>query len=77
MKGFYRNGIKWRVVKILGKKPGKVREYSKNMEEEVESRIRYERREAVIAKYRKELLEKYPFEIYPERIKDINPLNIP
>ena len=77
MKGFYRNDIKWRVVKILGKKPGKVREYSKNMEEEVESRIRYERREEVMAKYRKELLEKYPFEIYPERIKDINPLNIP
>jgi len=77
MKGFYRNEIKWRVVKILGKKPSKAKEYSKSMEEQVGSRMRYEQREAVMAKYRKQLLEKYPYEIYPERIKDINPLNIP
>jgi len=77
IKGFYRNQIKWRIVKILGKKPSKVREYSTSIERELISRMRYEQREAIMAKYRKELLEKYPYEIYPERIKDINPLNIP
>jgi hypothetical protein len=36
-----------------------------------------ERRNALLEKYSKELLGKYPYEIYADRIKDINPLDIP
>jgi hypothetical protein len=32
---------------------------------------------ALLEKYGKSLLEKYKFEIYEDRIKDIDPLNIP
>jgi len=69
--------VKWRVVKILQKQPGAAQESVNGMERQVSSVIRNEQREALLAKYRKELLEKYPYEIYPEGIKDINPLNIP
>ncbi|MHC4148399.1 MAG: peptidyl-prolyl cis-trans isomerase [Planctomycetota bacterium] len=85
LKGFYLNRqtrpaelqVRWRIVKILAKKPGQAREYAGGMEREVKSWIRYERREEVLAKYRKELLKKYSYKIYPERVKNINPLNIP
>jgi peptidyl-prolyl cis-trans isomerase C len=85
IKGFYLSKkkppvewqIKWRIVKILGKKPGKKREYSSDMEREVQNRMVSEQRTENLAKYRKELLGKYPYEIYSERIKDIDPLNIP
>ena len=85
VKGFYRTGtrrdlkwwIKWRVVKILGKTPGREREYSSGMEREAKERMRREEREEILRKYRKEVLWKYPYKIYAERIKDIDPLDIP
>jgi len=83
MKGFYLDRkkrltqVKWRVVKILGKKPSKAREYSSGIERDVRNKILSERREAVLAKYRKELLGKYPYKIYSERVKDIDPFDIP
>ncbi len=77
VKGFYRDGFKWRVVKILEKKPGQMREYSSDMKEHIKWRIVSEQRNAALAKYRQELLKKYPYEIYADRIKDIDPLNIP
>jgi len=36
-----------------------------------------EQRNALLEKYGKELLEKYQYEIYADKIKDIDPLNIP
>ena len=77
VKGFYRDGVKWRIVKILEKKPGEVKEYSNDMENRVKGRMLDEQREAVLGKYRRELLEKYSYEIYAERIRDIDPLDIP
>lgn len=77
VKGLYRNRFKWRIVKILEKKPGKAREFSSGVEREVQNRMRFEEREAILAQYRKELLEKYSYEIYSERITDIDPLKIP
>jgi len=85
VKGFYREGdrrrikwlVKWRMVKILEKKPGRMREYSSGVEREVKSRMRNDQREAAVAKYSKELLEKYPYKIYSERMKDIEPLDVP
>lgn len=77
VKGFYRAGLKWRIVKILEKNPGTVKEYSSDMENRVKSRMVDEQRNALLEKYSKELLGKYPYEIYADRIKDIKPLDIP
>jgi peptidyl-prolyl cis-trans isomerase C len=85
VKGFYREGvrreikwrIKWRVVKILAKKAGKIRKYSSGLEREAKARIRREREEVLLSNYRKELFAKYAPKIYHERIKDIDPFDIP
>ncbi len=77
VKGFYPEGVKWRIVKILEKKPAVLKEYSNDIKNGVKLRIMDERRNAILAEYRKELLGKYPSEIYADRIKDVDPLNIP
>ncbi len=77
IKGFYSEGLKWRIVKILEKKPAEAKEYSADMKDLVKLRIMDEWRNTTMANYRKELLQKYPYEIYAEKIKDIDPLSIP
>jgi hypothetical protein len=77
VKGFYREGIGWRVVKILEKKPGQEKPYSSDMDGLIKSRIMNQKNKALIAQYSEELLKKYPYKIYSERIKDIDPLDIP
>ena len=77
VKGFYRQEIKWRIVKILEKKPGEVKEYTENMDMQIKDRIMTEQRDAILAKYSRDLLQKYTHQIYLDRIKDIDPLDIP
>lgn len=77
VKGFYRQGISWRIVKILEKTPGKEQPYSSNMEQQIKSRLMNEQFKALLAQYGKELLGKHPHQIYDDRIKDIDPLDIP
>jgi hypothetical protein len=77
VKGFYGDGIKWRIVKILEKKPGEIIEYSTDMNNKIEMKMLTEQRNITMEEYRQELLEKYSHEIYAERIVDINPLDIP
>jgi hypothetical protein len=77
VKGFYRQGIKWRIVRILEKTPGKEQPYSSNMEQQVKNKMMNEQFNALIELYGKELLNKYPHQIYDDRIKDIDPLDIP
>jgi hypothetical protein len=77
VKGFYQQGIKWRIVKILEKTPGQEKPYSSSMESQIRSRMMNEQFKALIAQYGKELLSKYPYQIYDDKIKDINPLDIP
>ncbi len=79
IKGFYNNvdGFKWRIVKILEKKPGEVTEYSSIMRNRVKRKMQREQRKEALQRYQKELLEKYPYKIYDDRIKGIDPLNIP
>jgi hypothetical protein len=77
IKGLTSQGVKWRVVKILEKNPGTLSEFSSKIENNVKSRMRSEQQQALLANYRKELLEKYPHEIYTDRIKDIDPFDIP
>ncbi len=77
VKGFYSDAVKWRIVKVFEKKPAELKEYSGDLKDRVKSSILADRRNAAFAKYRQELLEKYPHKIYADRIKDIDPLNIP
>ena len=77
IKGFYSGKIKWRIVKILEKNPGELKDYSADMDNGIKYYMMSEHRDALLAEYRRELLKKYPHEIYPERIKDIDPLDIP
>jgi len=77
VKGFYRQGISWRVVKILEKTPGKEQPYSKNIEQQVKNRMMSKQNETLLDVYGQELLKKYPYQIFPDAMKDINPLNIP
>lgn len=77
IKGFYTQGFKWRVVKILEKNPGTSVEYSDNIEKTAKNRLISKRQQDLMAEYRKEMLEKYPYEIYADRMKDIDPLDIP
>ncbi|GEM_PF-349647 len=76
VKGFYQQGISWRIVKIMEKVPGKEKLYSTNMDGQIRSRIMSEQNKALIARYGKELLSKYPHQIYADKIKDIDPLGL-
>ncbi|MHC4110541.1 MAG: peptidylprolyl isomerase [Planctomycetota bacterium] len=77
VKGFHAGGVKWRIVKILEKIPGTLTEYSVKMKQQIEMKMLEKQRNIILEEYRKELLEKYPYEIYAERIRDIDPLDIP
>jgi len=77
VRGFYSDAVKWRIVKIFEKKPAELREYSSDMKAQIRDRVSAEKRDAAFAKYRQELLEKYPHQIYADRIKDIDPLDAP
>jgi hypothetical protein len=77
VRGFYSDAVKWRIVRILEKKPAEVKEYSSDMKDQVKRGLSDEKRSSAFAKYRQELLEKYPHQIYADRIKNIDPLDIP
>lgn len=77
VKGFYKDDIKWRVVKILAKTTGdEKREYNPSKNNFLKMKIREETREEMLAQARKDLLAKYPHKIYTERLKKYDPMNI-
>jgi len=84
LKGFYpvredgktRWEIRWRVVKILKKEPGAPNSFKKSAYE-VKRNIKRQRREALLAKHRSELLLKCSYKLYRDRIKGIDPFEIP
>jgi hypothetical protein len=76
IKGLYKEGLKWRVVKILSKSAGdEKREYNSSKNEFLKMRIREEQREAAIEKVREEVLAKYPHKIYTKRLKNFDPMS--
>lgn len=77
VKGMRGNDFNWRVVRIINKNPGTMPEFSDQVADRVKRVILNDRRLAVIDKYEKQLLNKYPHKIYSDRIKDIDPLDIP
>ena len=77
MKGFYRTGVNWRIVKILEKSPGELTGYSEKMDNRIKDKMVSEQRDAILEKYRNELLKKYTYKIFVDKIKGIDPLAIP
>ena len=77
VKGFYSQGIRWRIVKILQKTPGKEKPYSSDVEREIKYKLINDRFNAEVDRYGKELLKKYSYQIFSEIVEGIDPLDIP
>ena len=77
LKGMYGDGFKWRIVKILEKNQGTTPEFSEQAANRAKLAVQTRRRLALTEEYCKELLGKYSYKVHAERIKDINPLDIP
>jgi hypothetical protein len=77
LKGYDGRDIKWRIVKILEKKPGEIKEYSEQMNDTIKRRMTDLQRQQIMTDYGREVLKKYPYQIYEKRIEDIDPWNIP
>jgi len=83
-KGFYferagRSGkwqVRWRVVKILSKRPGKLREFSGSVKRQVKAALFRRRKEKALREYGEQLLKKLPHKIYSEKLKNIDPLTV-
>ncbi|HPC96006.1 MAG TPA: peptidylprolyl isomerase [Sedimentisphaerales bacterium] len=76
VKGFFDEGIKWRVVKILEKTPAQMRPYSDSLKNQVQSALTTQRFKDHMERYGASLLAKYPHRIYAERIQDIDPFEV-
>jgi hypothetical protein len=76
LRGFYDAGVKWRVVKILEKTPAQVQPWSEQLAGTIKWVLYGERRQQALREYEKELLAKYPHEVFSERIRDMDPLEI-
>ncbi|MGE5297100.1 MAG: peptidyl-prolyl cis-trans isomerase [Solirubrobacterales bacterium] len=74
--GFYNSGVKWRVAKVLEKTPAKTQAFTEQLGNSVKWALFAERRQQVLNDFEKKLLEKYPYEIFSDRIQDLNPLEI-
>jgi len=71
VKGFYKEMLKWRVVKVLSKQPGQTKEYNNSMEKNIKSKLWADKKEAALERYRQDVLMKYQYVLYEERITDI------
>jgi len=76
LRGFYGSGVKWRMVRILEKTPAKAQPYSDQVANGVKWALISEQRQRLLEDYQKELLAKYPREIWADRIKNLDPLEI-
>ncbi len=76
IRGFYSDGVRWRIVKVLEKKPAQVQPYSPSQENRVKWAMLSEQRRNVLNAYQEELLAKYPPEIFRDAIAGMDPLEI-
>ncbi len=76
VKGFYDADIKWRVVKVIEKTPSAAQPYSDSVKNQVKSALMTARRDEIMARFEAEMLKKYPHEIYADKIRDIDPLEV-
>ena len=75
MKGFYDDGLAWRVVKVLAKTPAKDRPFAE-VRDGAKWTIFSERRRTLLDRYGKELRDQYKYDVYLDRIQDLDPLDV-
>jgi hypothetical protein len=76
LRGFHGSGAKWRMVKVLEKTPAKAQPYSEQLGNSLKWVLLAEQRQRLLDEVQAELLKKYPHEIFGDRIKDMDPLEI-
>lgn len=76
LRGFYGGGVKWRMVKVLEKTPAQARPYSEQLANSIKWTLLADQRQRLLEEYQTELLQQYPHEIFGDRIKEIDPLEI-
>jgi hypothetical protein len=76
IKGFYDPRIKWRIVKVLEKKPGSLLPFAQVQKERIKETMMTEKMLEIRGDFEKQMLAKYPPEIYAEKIKDVDPLAV-
>jgi hypothetical protein len=76
LRGFYGSGVKWRMVKVLEKTPAKPQAYSEQLANNLKWTLLADQRQQILDEYQDQLLKKYPYEIFGDRIKEIDPLEI-
>jgi hypothetical protein len=76
VKGFFDPRIKWRVVKVLEKKPAVSTPYSDSMKDRVKEAEMTDRMLTMRRDFEKQMLAKYPHEVSAAKIKDIDPLEV-
>ncbi|MFC1676941.1 hypothetical protein ACFL3G_07760 [Planctomycetota bacterium] len=77
VKGTSYEGLKWRVVKIYEKTPGEIKEYSDDMKNSIQMKLQSVQVDRAILELQNQLLEKYPYKIYEDRLEGLDPLEIP
>ncbi len=76
LKGFHGQGVKWRIVKVIEKTPPQEVEYSDQLADRVKWALMSQKRQKALDDYRKKLLEEYPYEIFGDRIKGLDPVEL-
>ncbi|MBN1360294.1 MAG: peptidyl-prolyl cis-trans isomerase [Sedimentisphaerales bacterium] len=76
IRGFYASDVKWRVVEVLEKAPAQAQPYSDSVKNRVASALYTLQSRDILGAYGAELLDKYPYVLYTNRIWDIDPLEV-
>ena len=76
VKGFFDDGIRWRVVKILEKTPAQMRPYSDSLKNQIQSALTTQRFKDHMERHGTSLLAQYPHKVYAERVQDIDPFEV-
>ena len=77
VKGFFQPPqIRWRVVKVLAKKPAVIAPYVDSIKNNVIDAAMTDRVMAIQRDFHKQMLAKYPHEVYSDKIKDMDPLEV-
>ncbi|MEN6578528.1 MAG: peptidyl-prolyl cis-trans isomerase [Phycisphaerales bacterium] len=76
LRGFYNSGVAWRVVKVQEKTPAQAQPFSEQLANNIKWVLYAEWRQQAMKEYEQTLLEKHPYEIFSDRLKDLDPLEI-
>ncbi len=76
LRGFYGDGVAWRIVKVQEKTPAQPQAFSEQLSSRIKWTLYAEWRQQAVTEFEQELLEKYPHEVFSDRIKDLDPLEV-